>query len=107
MLDRHDAGVVLKAGFHKRIERPKCTPDNGKIRSTIPCNLLSCDLFQEVLGSKDVGQKFIGGLLGNFQMSITMACHFVTICPDLLDDLGKAFGKLAENKQRSSHLHFS
>ncbi len=37
-------------------------------------------------------------------MSIAVARHFMTVCLDLLDDLGKAFGELAENKHRGPHL---
>src|SRR5262245_36297810 len=79
VLDRHDAGVVLKTSFHKRIKSPESTPDNRKIGRTISFNLLPSDLFQDVLGMKYVGQKFLGRLLCNFQMSVTVASYFMTI----------------------------
>ncbi len=60
MSDRHDAGVVLKTCFRKCIKSPERTPDNRKIRRTISFHLLSSDLFQEILGTTYVGQKFVG-----------------------------------------------
>jgi len=103
----YDAGVVFKTRFHKCVKSPECIPDNRKIRGTISCNLLSGDLFEEVLGTTNVGQKFVGGLLSNCQMPIAVARHFMTVCLDLLDDMGKAFGELAKHEHRGPHLCFT
>jgi hypothetical protein len=102
-LGRDNAGIILESCFCKSIKSPERTPDNGKIRRTIAFHRLSGDLFKEILSISYVGEKLIRGLLSDFQVPMAMARYFMSIILDLLDELGKGFGELAEHEHGRSH----